>query len=358
MRRRTRATWIHPAPAAGDDRKGTPDRSAPHSVMLERFGVNERADPCVVNLRREDLDDPDRSAPFARPRPAVRRCACAGRGAITSGCCSANTSTCSPLASPGDSPAMPRRSAQPCRISRPTSSCTTVAARSSVDPRRPRDVRLRHPRAGHPALGPCLRPRRSTAHGQRHAPALRRDWQPDAVLLPRKRPPDIRPYRDRFAAPLRFDSIMAGIMFPERCLSQPIADADPLPHRLLRRMPRGHRAGRIRSCTADVRRTIRLLLLTQRCSRGEVARRLGLASAHPGPTAAVHRRDLPAAARRYPRGSRAAAAARHPHYGGARRRDAGLPGSDVFTRAFTRWTGRTPIRVPRGTARHVARPRA
>ena len=41
-----------------------------------------------------------------------------------------------------------------------------------ADPRRPRHAQLRHPRAGHQALGPGLRPRRRRAR-QRHAPALR-----------------------------------------------------------------------------------------------------------------------------------------------------------------------------------------
>jgi hypothetical protein len=58
-------------------------------------------------------------------------------------------------------------------------------------------------------------------------------WRPDAVLLPRRRPANIRPYRDYFLAPLRFDSLPAAIVFPEHLLTQPIVDADPLLRTLL-----------------------------------------------------------------------------------------------------------------------------
>jgi len=74
-------------------------------------------------------------------------------------------------------------------------------------------------------------------------------WRPESYLLPRRRPADIRPYRQHFAAPLRFDSIIAAVVFPEAHLSQAIADADPLltgccPRTPLQPLPR-----RIRLCT-------------------------------------------------------------------------------------------------------------
>ena len=77
-------------------------------------------------------------------------------------------------------------------------------------------------------------------------------------------------------APLRFDSILAAIVFPERCLTQPIVDADPLLRTLLADNASTAIARRDPVMHGDVRKAIRLLLLTQRCSRAEVARRLGL----------------------------------------------------------------------------------
>jgi AraC-like DNA-binding protein len=167
-------------------------------------------------------------------------------------------------------------------------------------------------------------------------------WRPDAVLLPRRRPEDIRPYRDYFMAPLRFDSILAAIVFPEHCLTQPIVDADPLLRTLLADNASSAIARRDPVVHSDVRRAIRLLLLTRQCSRAEVARRLGLHERALGrrlqATGTTFQRllddtreeiarqllcdtDIPVA--------RVATAL-------------GYGDATVFTRAFTRWTGHTP----------------
>jgi len=167
-------------------------------------------------------------------------------------------------------------------------------------------------------------------------------WRPDAVLLPRRRPENIRPYRDYFMAPLRFDSILAAIVFPEHCLTQPIVDADPLLRTLLADNASNAIARRDPVVHSDVRRAIRLLLLTRQCSRAEVARRLGLHERALGrrlqATGTTFQRllddtreeiarqllcdtDIPVA--------RVATAL-------------GYGDATVFTRAFTRWTGHTP----------------
>ncbi len=167
-------------------------------------------------------------------------------------------------------------------------------------------------------------------------------WRPDAVLLPRKRPPDIRPYRDWFAAPLRFDSILAGVVFEERCLSRRIANADPLLHALLQEKVLGAIGRQDYSLHGDVRRTIRLLLPEQRCSREDVARSLGL---HPRTLG----RRLQATGTTFQRlldESRADLAQqllRDTHIAIARIAvTLGYRDPTIFTRAFTRWTGRTP----------------
>lgn len=167
-------------------------------------------------------------------------------------------------------------------------------------------------------------------------------WRPDAVLLPRKRPADIRPYREFFAAPLRFDSIMAAVVFPERHLSQAIADADPLLHKLLSDNAVAAIALTDPILHGEVRRTIRLLLLTQQCSRAEVARRLGLHERTLG-------RRLQASGMTFQRLlddtrlDMAGQLLRDTHVPVARVAAAlGYGDPTVFTRAFTRWTGRTP----------------
>jgi AraC-like DNA-binding protein len=167
-------------------------------------------------------------------------------------------------------------------------------------------------------------------------------WRPEAVMLPRRRPTNIRPYRDHFLAPLRFDSILAAIVFPERCLNQPIVDADPLLRTLLAENASNAIARRDPVMHGDVRKTIRLLLLTRQCSRAEVARRLGLHERALG-------RRLQASGTTFQRlldDTREEIARQllcDTDIPAARVATAlGYSDATVFTRAFTRWTGQTP----------------
>jgi AraC-like DNA-binding protein len=175
------------------------------------------------------------------------------------------------------------------------------------------------------------------------------DWQPDVVMLPRKRPADIRPYRQHFAAPLRFDSVVAAVVFPESHLSRAIADADPLLHRLLFDNARVAITVTDPMLHTDVRQTIRLLM-GQQCSRGEVARSLGM-----------HERTL--GRRLQASGTTFQRLLDETRLDMARQllRDTRVPVSriaaalgygdpTVFTRAFARWTGRTPSRFRAGLA--------
>ena len=167
-------------------------------------------------------------------------------------------------------------------------------------------------------------------------------WKADMVLLPRLRPADVRPYREILAAPLHFNSVQAGIQFPQDWLSRPVVDADPLLHALLADHASAALQMQDPMLCDDVRRTIRLLLMADQCSRQEVARRLGM---HPR---TLGRRlqqcgttfqDLLdetrlEVARQLLRGTRSSVA----------RIAASLGYHDptVFTRAFRRWTGTTP----------------
>jgi AraC-like DNA-binding protein len=167
-------------------------------------------------------------------------------------------------------------------------------------------------------------------------------WKADAVLLPRRRPADVRPYREILAAPLRFDSVRAGAEFPQDWLSRPVVDADPYLHALL--ADRAVAALQVQDpqLCDDVRRAIRMLLMADQCSREEVARRLGM---HPR-TLGRHLQQCGTTfqdlldetrlevARQLLRGTRSSVA----------RIAASLGYHDptVFTRAFRRWTGTTP----------------
>ena len=168
------------------------------------------------------------------------------------------------------------------------------------------------------------------------------DWKPDAVLLPRRRPADVRPYREFFAAPLRFDSVQAGMRFPQAWFQHPIAGADPFLHGLL--AERAAAALKVQDplLCDDVRRTIRLLLISNQCSREAVAQRLGM---HPR-TLGRRLQECGATfqqlldqtrleiARQLLRGTRSSVARISTTLG--------YHDPTVFTRAFRRWTGTTP----------------
>jgi AraC-like DNA-binding protein len=168
------------------------------------------------------------------------------------------------------------------------------------------------------------------------------DWLPDAILLPRKRPPDVRRYREILGAPLRFDSPQAAVLFRETWLSRPVVDADSLLHSLLKDRATAAITQQHPLLSDDVRRTIRQLLLARRCSRAEVARRIGL---HPrtlgrrlkdGGTTfqALLDETRLQLARQLLHDTRAPV---------ARIADSlGYRDPTVFTRAFRRWTGLTP----------------
>jgi AraC-like DNA-binding protein len=309
--------------------------------LLERFGVDSDSILASAKLRREDLDDHDRSASFADMDRliglCVRRTGCKHFGLLLGQ--SVN------LQSFGIA-------------GRLALNASSVGAAL-------RDLAsnfVLHDSGG--SVGVSIHDGSVTMTYGIHVPGIRHSdhvydlavttmvnvmrqlcgavWRPDAVLLPRKRPPDIRPYRDWFAAPLRFDSILAGVVFEERCLSRRIANADPLLHALLQEKVLGAIGRQDYSLHGDVRRTIRLLLPEQRCSREDVARSLGL---HPRTLG----RRLQATGTTFQRlldESRADLAQqllRDTHIAIARIAvTLGYRDPTIFTRAFTRWMGRTP----------------
>lgn len=102
------------------------------------------------------------------------------------------------------------------------------------------------------------------------------DWRPTLVMLSRKRPKKITPYRELLGNWLKFDAIRTAVVFPRRWLARPVPGADPLLYRLLLREvcdSIGKPGALIRS---DARRAIVRLLHAGRASRREVARALGL----------------------------------------------------------------------------------
>jgi AraC-like DNA-binding protein len=102
------------------------------------------------------------------------------------------------------------------------------------------------------------------------------DWRPDEVLLPRRRPADVAPYRAFFDAPLRFDADQAALAFSARWLDRPLPQADPNLRRFLREHMQEPAAGDAEGASEDIRRVVRAILGTTHPSGANVARLLNL----------------------------------------------------------------------------------
>jgi AraC-like DNA-binding protein len=168
------------------------------------------------------------------------------------------------------------------------------------------------------------------------------DWRPDAVTLPRKRPPDIGPYREVLQAPLRFDALHAAVVFPSHWLTRRLPDADALLFRLLERRAVQEAADHGPLLCRETCRAIRDLQQDGDCSRAAVAGRLGLHERTLG-------RRLQAAGTTFRQlldDTRADVAKQLLHDTRspiARIAESlGYTDATAFTRAFRGWTGMTP----------------
>lgn len=167
-------------------------------------------------------------------------------------------------------------------------------------------------------------------------------WTPSMVLLPRKRPPSIEPYRQVLRAPLRFDSLQAGVVFPAAWLARSVERADAMLHEILRSHAAVGVAARDPLLYGDARRAIRDLLPSGKCSRLTVAQQLGLHERTLG-------RRLQAAGTTFQqlldsvRAEQARQLLHDTRLPVARvAASLGFGDSTVFARAFRRWTGLTP----------------
>jgi AraC-like DNA-binding protein len=168
------------------------------------------------------------------------------------------------------------------------------------------------------------------------------DWTPSEVLLARHRPANPAPYRRFFRAPVRFDAPENALVFPATWLQKPLPEADPLLQEVLQAeldwLDKRYGA----DFEAKVRRIVRTLLVSGRCSVDRVA---GILS--------MHRRTLSRRLRE--EGTTFESLFAEIRYEAARhlladtnlpiRQIAGILGySDVtaLTRAFHRWSGRSP----------------
>jgi len=179
------------------------------------------------------------------------------------------------------------------------------------------------------------------------------DWRPSEVQLSRQAPRDPAPWKRFFQAPLRFDAAQSAVAFPVHWLDHRLSGADSLLHRHLEAEAAALHAQREVNLVGAVRGLLRGLLAVRKTTASDVARQLGI---HPR---TLNRRlhdegttfhdELDgvryAAARQYLAESTMslAAIATALEYADA----------SAFSRAFKRWSGRTPAQW---RAAHTVRP--
>lgn len=174
-------------------------------------------------------------------------------------------------------------------------------------------------------------------------------WRPELVLLPRKLPSDLQPYREAFGVPLRFNAMQAALEFPQTWLSYAVVDADPLLHTVLEERASVAMDQQDPLFLSEVRRTIRILLMSHECSRGDVARKLGIHERTFGrrlrATGTTFQHLLDEAR------SQLASQLLHDTRAPMARIAAslGYRNPTIFARAFRRWTGSTPRQFRAGS---------
>ncbi|MCF4129848.1 AraC family transcriptional regulator [Methylobacterium sp. SyP6R] len=165
------------------------------------------------------------------------------------------------------------------------------------------------------------------------------DWAPDEVLVPRRQPPDAKPYAEFFRAPVRFEQEIAALVFPATLLDRRIGGANPVLRRIAERRLRRFEGGDL---TEVLRRHLRSTLIRGRLSAQQAAE-----------TMAVHRRTL--SRRLKAAGTCYRSVANETRLAVARQllADTDLGLAEIasalefsepaaFTHAFRRWTGTTP----------------
>jgi len=169
-------------------------------------------------------------------------------------------------------------------------------------------------------------------------------WNPTEVLFSRRPPTDLRPYRQFYRAPLRFDMDRNAIVFPTRWLNHKIPSADALLHRHLEREADELHTLRQANIVNDTRRLMRTSMMTGNCTIRDIAGQLCMHER------TLHRRlreegtsfQLELDAVRYDIARHLLAGSAIPIASIAETLN--YSGVSALNRAFKRWTGFTPAR--------------
>ncbi len=168
-------------------------------------------------------------------------------------------------------------------------------------------------------------------------------WVPTEVLFSHRPPAHPGPYRCFFRAPLRFDMEQTALVFPAQWLNHPVADVDPRLRQIIEQKIAEIEKLDSSDLVGQLRRILRILLMTRRSSLAQVASLF-----------ALHRRTVNR--RLQAQGTTFQALVDEVRYEIARQLlenthmsisqiAATLDYSDAsaFTRAYRRWSGMAPV---------------
>lgn len=181
------------------------------------------------------------------------------------------------------------------------------------------------------------------------------DWTPAEVLLAHSKPDDPAPFRAAFGMIPSFDSPRSALVFHSRWLDHPLPSADPLLHKLMQvRIQELHRQGDD-SLSGQLRRLLRQVIPGGDPSLESVARRIGLG-------------DRTLNRRLSEEGTSFARLREEIRFEAACQllKETGMPANQValvlgysdasaFTRAFRRWSGKSPARWRAAAAKRPGR---
>lgn len=167
-------------------------------------------------------------------------------------------------------------------------------------------------------------------------------WNPTQVLLTRRRPSDLTPYKSFFRAPLRFDAEQNAVTFPTTLLDHPLTSADPALFRHLEKEANGLHDSRPLNTTGSVHRLLRQSLAGGHFAAGDIASQLDMHERtlhrHLKKEGTTFRRELEGI--RYEVARQLLSESKTPLSGIANA--LGYAESSTFIRSFKRWSGTTP----------------
>jgi AraC-like DNA-binding protein len=99
-------------------------------------------------------------------------------------------------------------------------------------------------------------------------------WRPIEILLPRQRPKATQPFERFFEASLRFGAEHGHIVFSSDWLAHPVSGADPLIYQLVEERVAKLDAELNHGIESQLRRLLRTLVLSRRCSLAAAAQLL------------------------------------------------------------------------------------